>query len=205
VAPVRDQGACGAEWALVAAAALEGACCAARGTRVALSAAELYACAGGAGGGCAGGEVAAGYAYEVAARGLCAAAAYRPGAAGACAAAGCAHECAPARAAAVAPGARAPLLAALAGRPVAVAVDAASFAFQMYTGGVLTGDACGTQLDHALLAVAYNLTAPTPFLRAQNSWGAAWGDHGFVDIGIEDEEGPGVCGVYGDASYLVMA
>merc|ERR1712183_573454 len=37
--------------------------------------------------------------------------------------------------------------------PVSVAIEADQRVFQMYTGGVLTDDACGQSLDHAVLAV----------------------------------------------------
>merc|ERR1712160_223131 len=45
------------------------------------------------------------------------------------------------------------LKAALAQGPVSVAIEADKAAFQQYTGGVLSGSACGTQLDHGVLAV----------------------------------------------------
>merc|ERR1719225_1249522 len=43
----------------------------------------------------------------------------------------------------------------LAQQPLAVLVEADKMAFQTYRSGVLTSDACGTQLDHAVLAVGY--------------------------------------------------
>jgi hypothetical protein len=38
-------------------------------------------------------------------------------------------------------------------QPVSVSVDAGGSTFQFYTSGVVTSKACGTDLDHAVLAV----------------------------------------------------
>merc|ERR1711998_673465 len=55
----------------------------------------------------------------------------------------------------VSSGSASQLKAALAKGPVSVAIEADKMAFQGYTGGVITGTACGTQLDHGVLAVGY--------------------------------------------------
>jgi len=46
------------------------------------------------------------------------------------------------------------LRAAVAQRPVSVAIEADQYAFQGYTGGVITSG-CGKALDHGVLAVGY--------------------------------------------------
>ena len=95
------------------------------------------------------------------------------------------------------------LAVALQNGPVLVAVDAGNAAFQMYRGGVLRGKDCGTQLDHALLLVGYgNATheetgQPTRYWKLQNSWGATWGEEGYLRL----ERGTNACGVALDASY----
>lgn len=63
----------------------------------------------------------------------------------------------------------------------------------MYTSGVITGSACGTNLDHGVLAVGYGTENGTPYFLVKNSWGASWGDAGYVKIG--QESGAGVCGI----------
>ena len=68
---------------------------------------------------------------------------------------------------------------------------------QFYTGGVLN-TTCGVNVNHAMLLTGYG-TDPGAgdFWRLQNSWGAAWGEKGFVRLG----RGPafngnaGQCGV----------
>jgi C1A family cysteine protease len=91
------------------------------------------------------------------------------------------------------------LKAALALGPVSVAIEADKIAFQGYTSGVITGSACGTQLDHGVLAVGYGTLNGVEFYLVKNSWGPTWGDAGFVRIGVE--AGAGVCGIQAMASY----
>ena len=93
------------------------------------------------------------------------------------------------------------LKAALAKQPVSVAVQADSSVFRNYKSGVLTGTACGTSLNHGVLAVGYE-TSGTPYYKVKNSWGSGWGDQGFIKIGITD--GAGVCGIQKDAAYPTL-
>merc|ERR1712007_106798 len=57
--------------------------------------------------------------------------------------------------------------------PVSIAIEADQMAFQMYTGGILSGN-CGTALDHGVLAVGYG----DGFFKVKNSWGSYWGQNG---------------------------
>jgi len=87
------------------------------------------------------------------------------------------------------------LKAALNKQPVSVAVEADKAVFQHYTSGIITGTSCGTSLDHGVLAVGY----ADDYYIVKNSWGATWGDKGYLKIGVED--GIGVCGIQSTASY----
>jgi len=89
------------------------------------------------------------------------------------------------------------LKAALAKGPVSVAIEADKMAFQGYTGGVITGSACGTQLDHGVLAVGYGTEDGVDYFLVKNSWGASWGEKGYVKIGQEGN----VCGILSQPSY----
>ena len=65
-----------------------------------------------------------------------------------------------------------------------------SSSLQFYSHGIYDEPDCSPQaLDHGVLAVGYG---PGYFL-VKNSWGASWGDKGYVKIGIE--AGKGVCGI----------
>jgi len=77
--------------------------------------------------------------------------------------------------------------------PLAVAVDATIW--QFYLGGVITVG-CGTSLDHGVLIVGYGSETDIfdeyiDYWTIKNSWGADWGDSGYVYI----EKGTGCCGV----------
>ena len=76
--------------------------------------------------------------------------------------------------------------------PVSVAIQANQAVFQGYTGGIIT-EGCGTDLDHGVLAVGYGTENGVGFYLVKNSWGASWGEEGYVRIGMT--EGAGVCGI----------
>jgi C1A family cysteine protease len=71
--------------------------------------------------------------------------------------------------------------------PLSVCVDAQSW--QFYSGGIMKAAGCGTQLDHAVQAVGYDLNQNYWIVR--NSWGASWGEQGYIRL----EYGANACGV----------
>jgi len=66
-------------------------------------------------------------------------------------------------------------------KPVSVAIQANKLVFQLYTSGVITSSKCGTNIDHAVVAVGYG-TDPTygAYFLVRNSWGTSWGESGYV-------------------------
>jgi C1A family cysteine protease len=84
--------------------------------------------------------------------------------------------------------------------PVSVAIEADTFVFQFYSGGILNSKACGTNLDHGVVAVGYgDLGTAKPYYIVRNSWGTSWGLSGYINIAIV--EGQGICGIQMEPVY----
>ena len=89
--------------------------------------------------------------------------------------------------------------------PVAVSIEADTKTFQFYQGGILDSTNCGTTLDHGVLAVGYGEEDGKKYWIVKNSWGADWGENGYVRIGREDsEDSEGVCGIAKDAAFVMV-
>ena len=82
--------------------------------------------------------------------------------------------------------------------PVSVGIEADKPVFHAYTGGIINSTSCGTQMDHGVLAVGYGTENGQEYYIVKNSWGADWGEKGFVRIAIAD--GAGICGIQNSAS-----
>jgi len=155
-------------------------------------------CSGGAGNaGCAGGSIDGTLNWVAQQGGLCAEDAYPYRArAGGCSAGACGARAATRGYGSVRGGDAAAFEAALRQTPFAVAVQAAGSAWQLYDSGVM-GSPCGTALDHAVLLVGQGATAGGEgFYKIRNSWGAGWGEAGYIRLARGAGFGPqGHCGV----------
>ena len=89
--------------------------------------------------------------------------------------------------------------AALQQAPLAVAIEADKMVFQTYSTGVLTSSRCGTNLDHAVLAVGYGTENGQDYWLVKNSWDTTWGDNGYIKLGMDDSTG--TCGVQMGPSF----
>jgi C1A family cysteine protease len=84
---------------------------------------------------------------------------------------------------------------AIAAGPTSVAIEADTFVFQFYSGGILNSASCGTDLDHAVVAVGYGVDATKgEYYIVRNSWGPAWGESGYIRI-AETNTDLGICGM----------
>jgi len=207
VTPVKNQQQCGSCWAFSSTGSLEGAWKIASGNLVSLSEQQLVDCSGSFGNqGCNGGEMDDAFQYAETV-GFCTEGSYPYTAVdGTCAASSCTVGVPQGGVTGfkdVTPGDYNALLDAVAQQPVSVAIEADQSVFQLYTGGVITGDSCGTNLDHGVLAVGYGTESGTDYWLVKNSWGASWGDSGYVKL-QRGQSGNGECGIQMDPSYPVV-
>ncbi|XP_076942838.1 cysteine proteinase mucunain-like [Bidens hawaiensis] len=91
---------------------------------------------------------------------------------------------------------------AAANQPIAVAIEAGGREFQFYTSGIFTGS-CGTALDHGVLVVGYGTENGKDYWIVKNSWGAPWGESGYLRMERNIKENTGKCGIAMEASYAI--
>jgi hypothetical protein len=66
---------------------------------------------------------------------------------------------------------------------VCVAADA----WQTYTGGILKS--CPGSIDHCVQAVGYTTSGPESYWVVRNSWGASWGEKGYIYLDMTTDSG----------------
>jgi len=201
VTPVKDQAKCGSCWAFSSTGAIEGAVCAQTGELLSLSEQELVDCAGPEGEhGCNGGVMDRAFQYVIDQGGICVEEEYPYKATQ-----GMCHRDHCQKHAKIDGYMRIPresdraLRAAVAFYgPVAAGIEADRSAFQFYHQGVFTLP-CGKKLNHAILVAGYGVDEKTggTYWLVKNSWGATWGDKGYVKLARKGHHGgkAGECGI----------
>ncbi|XP_034399320.1 cathepsin O [Cyclopterus lumpus] len=82
--------------------------------------------------------------------------------------------------------------------PLAVIVDAVSW--QDYLGGIIQHHCSSKWANHAVLVVGYDTVGDIPYWIVQNSWGASWGNEGYVYIKI----GGNLCGIADSVAAVIV-
>ena len=206
VTPVKNQGQCGSCWSFSATGAIEGANAITNGNLESFSEQELVDCSKKYGNmGCRGGLMDNAFHY-VMDNGLCTEDDYPYTASDdTCVSANCKSAVTISDCADVPADNELALKEAVSKQPVSVAIEADTRTFQLYSSGVLTSEACGTNLDHGVLVVGYGTEDGTPFWLVKNSWGETWGEDGYIKIGRSDSESSkGICGIAMQPSYPVI-
>ncbi|OHT10052.1 Clan CA, family C1, cathepsin L-like cysteine peptidase [Tritrichomonas foetus] len=76
--------------------------------------------------------------------------------------------------------------------PVAVAIDASNWSFQLYTGGIYDEPSCSPySLDHGVGCVGFGAEGSTKYWIVRNSWGTSWGEAGYIRMIWQDNQ----CGI----------
>jgi len=187
VTAVKDQAQCGSCWAFSTTGALESGYAVASGKLVSLSEQQHVDCDGFPNLGCEGGQMSNALKWAMK-NGGCSEASYPYHASGgilsSCKSKGCEIVMPAGTVTGVKGLAKASdqvLQAAVQQAPVSIAIQANQAVFQHYTGGVITSG-CGTNTDHGVLLVGYGTDNGVDYWKVKNSWGASWGDHGFVRL-----------------------
>ena len=207
VTPVKNQEQCGSCWAFSTTGSVEGAWFLSKGNLVSLSEQQLVDCSTAEGNqGCNGGLMDDAFQYIIDNKGITTEAAYPYTATGpnTCEAKGKPVAATLSGFKDVAANSETALETAIVQQPVSVAVEADQSVFQFYSGGVMDST-CGTQLDHGVLAVGYGTDTGKEYYKVKNSWGADWGEKGYIRLGRGAKFNPsGQCGIQMMASYPVV-
>ena len=192
VPPVRDQGACGGDYAYVTASSVGSLQAIHKKGKVFVSEQQLLDCASAYGGqGCRGGQLETGFQYIIA-NGAATRESYPvTGNSGECKVNGGAikikaYKNLPA-------GDCKALEVAVARQPVMAVVDGMSVS--NYSGGVFSSDDPNPKHDHAVLVVGYT----KDYWIVQNSWGERWGEQGYIRL--KRGNTAGICDM---ASYPIL-
>jgi len=205
VTAVKDQGQCGSCWSFSATGAMEGANKIKTGKLVSLSEQHFVDCDNNGDHGCNGGLMDNAFAWAKSNGGVCSESDYSYNAKkGDCQDKTCGtHYAQPSSYTDVQKNSESALMSALEKQPVSVAIEADQSTFQLYKSGVLTA-ACGTNLDHGVLAVGYGTDNGVNYWTVKNSWGPNWGEGGYIRLSRDVSQRQGQCGILSSASYPNM-
>jgi len=199
VTPVKDQGMCGSCWAFSATGGMEGMWAKKHGYLVSMSEQQLVDCTDSQlREGCNGGRYIKGWDY-VAKHGAMSESSYPYEAQDGTCRFDDAHVVAHVHGHVRVSSNESSIEAALAeiGYPISITISASS-SWAHYESGVYDDPSCKEgKLDHAVLLVGYDKTGHEPYWIVKNSWGAEWGDAGYINMKM----GVNSCGLQYDPDY----
>ncbi|XP_038633950.1 procathepsin L-like [Scyliorhinus canicula] len=83
--------------------------------------------------------------------------------------------------------------------PISAGIDAEHRSFMLYKSGIFFEPHCSTvKLDHGILVVGYGTENGKAFWIVKNSWGAIWGNEGYVHMSKDMDNN---CGIASNAVY----
>jgi len=94
--------------------------------------------------------------------------------------------------------------------PVASRIDASGIGFQFYSHGVYVNNLCSAELEdlnHAMVVTGYGyqeVSYQIEFWECKNSWGADWGEDGYVFMKRNHNRYGNMCGIATDVSYAII-
>jgi len=206
VTPVKNQGQCGSCWAFSTTGSVEGANFLSTGKLVSVSEQELVSCSHNGNMGCNGGLMDNAFQWIVTNKGIDTESDYSYTAmTGTCdTAKEDVHAVTIDGFKDVPQNSEKDLAKAVTMQPVSVAIEADHQSFQLYKGGVYAASDCGTQLDHGVLVVGYGVDKAQKhkhFWKVKNSWGASWGEEGYIRMAKGGGAAAGQCGIAMQPSY----
>jgi len=71
---------------------------------------------------------------------------------------------------------------------ISIAVDASGISFQFYSSGVVSNCKNGG-LNHGVAVVGYKSDRGKEYFLVKNSWGARWGNKGYIWLGVNNQCG----------------
>ena len=88
-------------------------------------------------------------------------------------------------------------------RTIAVGVSASYAVFRFYKTGVITTGCFEYPINHGVVVAGAGTLDNEPFWLVRNSWGANWGDHGYLRISRSlEKQKLGVCGIASCPQYV---
>ncbi|KAF0719144.1 Aste57867_1258 [Aphanomyces stellatus] len=197
--PVRNQGQCGSCWAFSTVGAVESAHCLATGELIDLSEQQVVSCSTNGGSmGCNGGFPPSAIDYMQ--QGVCLQQDWPySGQTGSCN-----KNCQKKKLSigkTVQVSGESALQSALTKQPVTVVVEAGNAVWRNYKGGVVT-QCPGARSDHAVIAVGFGASSGQ-FFKIKNSWGAQWGENGYIYL-QRGVGGKGMCNVAEGVAYPTL-